>query len=115
MVPFDSASTEASIRHFIASDDIGFFVSGDINGLIVAIMVPVYFNSSRKMAMELCWYSESPRTGLKLLSEAEKWAADKGCAVWMVGTQATSASRLEAVYARKGYKPFSRGYLKELN
>ena len=88
---------------------------GAIVGMIVVMVFPMYFNTSVLSAHELCWFCESPIDAFVLEAAARQWSSEKGCAIIAIGAQEDARTeRLEHVYARKGYQPFSRNYMKVL-
>lgn len=118
VVPFNADDCAASFRYFIETDTICTLVAeqgGAIVGMIIVVVFPMYFNASAQSAHELNWYCESPVDAFALEAAARQWASEKGCAIIAIGAQEDARTeRLEHVYARKGYHPFSRNYMKVL-
>lgn len=113
IVDFDEASAAESIGRFIDADSVCALVAvkDKIVGFIAIIISPLYFNAGAFLAQELCWYSESPAEAFALVSEARRQAS--GCAGFMIGAQVDDSTvRLERAYARMGFQPFTRDYLK---
>lgn len=117
VIPFNADDCAASFRYFIETDAICTMVAdqGGIVGMIIVMVFPMYFNVAIQSAHELNWYCESPLDAFALEAAARQWASEKGCAIIAIGAQEDARTeRLEHVYARKGYQPFSRNYMKVL-
>lgn len=118
VIAFNADDCAASFCYFIETDTICTMVAehGDaIVGMIILMMFPMYFNTHVEAAHELNWYCENPADAFALEVAARQWATEKGCAIIAIGAQEDARTeRLEHVYARKGYQPFSRNYMKVL-
>lgn len=119
IVEFAQSSAAKSIRAFIEADSVCALVAeekGEIVAFLAVISVPLYFNAKAQSTQELCWYSESPASAFALVSAADKWAKERGADVFMIGAQENEKTeRMARIYARKGFMPFSHGYLKVLS
>lgn len=103
----------ASLAAAIASDDAFVLVSeADVlTGVICVQSIPLYFNLTHRIALETFWFSDDPKTGLKLLREAEKRAEECGSWPFFLGTQGP-ADVAAKVYGRLGYSPFGANFVK---
>jgi hypothetical protein len=108
-VPEDFA---ANIEATIASPDGLVLVSGDdvITGVICVVFGRLYFNNAKRIALESYWFSDNPKTGIKLLKAAEKRA---GGMPFVLGSQDNS-ERTTRVYGCLGYAPFGANFVKGL-
>lgn len=84
---------------------------GGITGTICYFVTPLYFNRSARIGQEFFWFSDDPRTGLRLLKEAERLAGEAGATSHVIGSQLND-ERTARVYGRLGYEPFSGNFVK---
>jgi GNAT superfamily N-acetyltransferase len=63
------------------------------------------------IADELFWWSEG-REGVKLLQAYEQWAAGFGAVVRMTTLEAVNPDRMTRFFARRGYQPLERAFVK---
>lgn len=117
-VGYDPQSADRSLKHHLAQPTTRVFlteVEGRITGFIATLLLPLYFNLSSFIAMELDWYSEDPRTAFRLLKTATEDAKKQGAVLFHLGAQhGPQTDRFARVYERLGFKPFSHTYSKEL-
>lgn len=116
---FDEESAKRTFLHLVESDDGVLLVAdkGGLVGMAAALCFPHYMNHSIKVAQELFWWVDQEQrggtTGVRLLSALELWAKAKGCTtLTMVCLPIESPA--EAIYARTGYRPLERSYLKRV-
>jgi len=108
-VGYDPASMEQTFRAMIERDEFCLFV-GD-GGAIGGIVAPHPFNFAQNIADELFWWSEG-REGLALLAAYEEWAAGFGAVVRMTALEAVEVERMVKIFARRGYRPLERAFVK---
>lgn len=106
-VGYDPASMEKTFRVMIESEAFVIFVGG---GAIGGMIAPHPFNHAALLADELFWWSEG--NGLGLLRAFENWAESQGAIVRMTALEAASPERVGKIYARRGYVPLERAYVK---
>lgn len=118
--PFDDESGLATLRHLVESDDGALLVAeheGELIGMAGALSYPHYMNHAARAAQELFWWVAPEfrgcTAGVRLLQALEVWAKDKGCAtLTMICLPIDSPA--EGIYARTGYRPVERSYIKGL-
>jgi hypothetical protein len=104
---WDDDAVEALLRSMIADH---ILLRGD-RSMIGGVVYPHPF-SGRKVFQELFWRSEG-REGLKLLAAAETVAKAMGAARCLM-LDIASMGDLSGLYARRGYRPAERTFIKEL-
>jgi hypothetical protein len=80
-------------------------------GAIGAVCCPHPFNYDHKAAQELFWWSEG-REGLALLTALETWARGRAASLQMITLEAVEPERTSKIYARKGFVPLERSFIK---
>ena len=88
-------------------------------GMIAMVAFPHYFNASVKAAQEFFWWVDPESRGngvaIRLLGAAEDWAREQGCAtVHMLALDALNGDEVSALYARRGYSPLERTFVRSL-
>lgn len=119
-IPFDFASAEATIRHLTFSEECCLLVAEDesgVYGMAGAVSNPHFMNHEVRAAQEIFWWLKPEKrggmAGVRLLSGLESWARDLGCkTLTMICLPIDSPA--ETIYARAGYRPLERGYIKEV-
>lgn len=96
----------------VAEDD------GRIVGMAGAPVYPAYFNRDVRMSQELFWYGDPTyrgREAFALFPALEAAVEAKGSAVHLMGAVAGHReATFERVYARHGYRPTERFYIKRI-
>jgi GNAT superfamily N-acetyltransferase len=121
-IPFDYESFYRFCDTSLDNPDIGFWVAdqdGALVGMTAAIVYPAYFNAQRHIAQELFWWVDAAARGAgagKALVEAiEKWAQSTGAdAVFMLALADKNEEKMHNLYARRGYRPLERTFIKEV-
>lgn len=90
---------------------------GKLDAMIAMLVYPHYFNPSVLAAQELFWWCDPEARGkgvaAKLLSAAEGWAREKGAhSVQMLAMESLEPERVGAMYAKRGYVPLERSYVR---
>lgn len=108
-VGYDPASMEQTFAALIANDHCCLFIgeAGALGGLVA----PHPFNAARMIADELFWWSEG-REGLTLLKAYEAWAGSFGAVIRMTALEAVEPERVGRIFARRGYLPLERAFVK---
>lgn len=83
------------------------------NGAMIGAIVFPLFMARAWIAQELFWWSETPGTGRLLFQAYEDWARARSARASIM-LAVKDFERMEAVYARAGYAPAERSYLKVL-
>jgi hypothetical protein len=108
-VGYDPADMAETFRLMI--DNPAHLVLIGEKGAVGALSGPHPFNHAHTIAQELFWWSEG-REGLRLLSELEEWAKANCHSLRMITLEAVEADRMAQLYARLGYAPLERGFIK---
>jgi N-acetylglutamate synthase-like GNAT family acetyltransferase len=71
------------------------------------------------VAQELWWWltpaSRGSGAGGKMFKQIEQWAQEKSAkALFMIALEDDRAAKMEKVYARAGFKPLERTFIKEV-
>jgi hypothetical protein len=108
---FDLADASKFLRSMIESESAAIFVHDE--GAIGGVLTPWYSCSASLNAAEMFWWAK--KNGLPLLRSFEQWAKVKGAhCVTVSSLEALEAARVGRVYARMGYEPTERTYVKVL-
>lgn len=108
-VGYDPASMEATFRAMIEGDAFCLFIgqAGALGGMVA----PHPFNHGQMIADELFWWSEG-REGLALLKAYEDWAGSFRAVIRMTTLEAVEPERVGKLFARRGYVPLERAFVK---
>lgn len=107
---------------FLATGDAGILLvaeeDGEIVGMAGGLVSPLYFNLSHMTGQELFWWVKPGARGsigIRLIDALEKAAKDKGCSSWaMIALDKVEPERTANLYARRGYRPSERTFIKRL-
>jgi len=121
-LPFDEPSFRRFCEQALDNPDIGFWVveqDGKVAGMTAAIIYPTYFNVNCFIAQELFWWvDEQARgsgAGKELIEAIEGWARKhKVDAVFMLALADKNEEKMQNLYARRGYRPIERTFMKEV-
>ena len=88
-------------------------------GMVAGVKAPMIMNNDHLVGAELAWWVEpdyrKTSAGLKLLKFAEKLAKEAGVKMWsMMLLESSEPEKVAKIYAKMGYKPVERTYLKVL-
>jgi len=109
---FCRESVSQTLLHLIESPDGLVFITDDAAAGGLCHAHP--FNHSVKVGQELFWWSEG-RGGMALITELEEAAAALGCSHWsMIALDTLHPEAVGRIYARRGYTPLERSFVKEL-
>jgi GNAT superfamily N-acetyltransferase len=94
-------------------------IDNEIVGITGALVYPLYFSPTNLVAQELWWWltpaSRGSGAGGKMFKQIEQWAQEKGVkALFMIALEDDRAAKMEKVYARAGFKPLERTFIKEV-
>jgi GNAT superfamily N-acetyltransferase len=94
-------------------------IDNEIVGITGALVYPLYFSPTNLVAQELWWWltpaSRGSGAGGKMFKQIEQWAQEKGAkALFMIALEDDRAAKMEKVYARAGFKPLERTFIKEV-
>ena len=94
-------------------------IDNEIVGITGALVYPLYFSPTNLVAQELWWWltpaSRGSGAGGKMFKQIEQWAQEKSAkALFMIALEDDRATKMEKVYARAGFKPLERTFIKEV-
>ena len=106
----------------ITNPDMGVWlaeIDDEMVGIAGALAYPMYFSPTNRVAQELWWWMTPKARGngaaKQMFGAIEQWAAEKGVkAVFMIALEDERSKKMENVYARAGYKPMERTFIKEV-
>lgn len=119
--PFDRESTAEHVEWMIDNDQTVAFIAFDGDqavGICGGIVFPTFWCNEKLTATETWWYvrpeARKSGTGLALMDALESWAKDAGA--WRLSMMMIEdvSPGVEKLYARRGYKPRERTFVKEL-
>lgn len=121
-IPFDPNSLQQFCEQAFDSTEIGFWVAADgdrIAGMAAAVIFPSYFNSTVTVVQELFWWvdpdARGTGAGKQLIESIEQWAVDLDAkAVFMIALADKNEEKMQNVYARRGYRPLERTFIREV-
>jgi N-acetylglutamate synthase-like GNAT family acetyltransferase len=91
---------------------------GVMVGICAALVYPLYFNPEHKVVQELCWWltpeARGSGAGQAMFKKIENWAEEVGAsAIFMVALNDDRVEKTSKFYARAGYRPMERTFVKE--
>lgn len=121
-IPFASDSLQQFCEQAFDNTEVGFWVAADgdrIAGMAAAVIFPSYFNHTATIVQELFWWVDSDARGTgagkQLIESIEQWAADLDAkAVFMIALADKNEEKMQNVYARRGYRPLERTFIREV-
>jgi len=122
-INFDPEGYSKFYLSSIDQDTIGIWlaeIDGKIVGICGALVYPLYFNLSALVVQELWWWltpaSRGSGAGTKMFKQIEQWASEKNAtAIFMIALEDERAHKMERLYARAGFKPMERTFIKEVS
>lgn len=92
--------------------------AAQVIGFAAAVVNPLYFNASYRVATELFWWVQPEYragTGRRLLEHLEQRAAGLGAhAMQMMALETVRPEAVARTLQRSGYRPVERSFVKEL-
>jgi GNAT superfamily N-acetyltransferase len=122
VIPFDDEGYSQFYLGAIDTPTVGVWLSeieGEVVGIAGALLYPMYFSPGTLVAQELWWWltpkSRGSGAGAKMFKHIESWAKDNGAAaVFMIALEDSRAKKMENLYARAGFRPMERTFIKEV-
>jgi len=122
VVPFDEDGYSKFYLQSVDSSTVSMWVAeadGAVVGIVGAILYSLYFSPSNLVVQELWWWLNPEHRGSGLGKEMfttiEEWAADNGAAaLFMIALEDKNAEKMEKVYARAGFRPMERTFIKQV-
>lgn len=110
-LPFDAASTAASMREFIEGFNRTMLITD--GGYLAGVLQPLAFHVKHLVAMEYAWFANDG-SGQSLIAAFERWAQNMS-AVAVVANDHRPDTRLRRVLvARRGYEQLGASLVKKL-
>lgn len=122
IIPFDPEGYAEFFLQAIHNPNMGVWLAEENNnivGIAGALFYPMYFSPSSMVAQELWWWL-NPETrgrgaGQAMYSVIESWAIAKGAtALFMIALENERVDSMASLYARKGFRPLERTFIKEV-
>ena len=122
VIPFDDEGYGKFYRGALANDTLAMWVAEDadtIIGIAGAIVYPMYFSPTHKVVQELWWWLEPQArgsgAGKELFTAIDQWAKEVGAtALLMAALEDNRTEKMHNVYARAGFKPMERTFIREV-
>ncbi len=122
VIAFDPDGYKQFFLQSLKNDSVGIWVcevDNKVAGICGAISYPLYFNPSSLVVQELWWWldpvARGSGAGSKMFKQIEQWAKAKNAdALFMIALEDERASKMERLYARAGFKPMERTFIKEV-
>ncbi|MEB3203044.1 MAG: GNAT family N-acetyltransferase, partial [Synechococcus sp.] len=121
-IPFDPQGFGIFYLNSLHNPNVGLWLAeqdGKVLGVAGVLLYPMYFSPSNLVAQELWWWLEPEARGTgaggKMHEMIESWALENGAsALFMIALEDDNSSKMANLYARKGYKPMERTFIKEV-
>ena len=121
-IPFDPEGFGAFYLNSLENPDIGLWLAEQDNrilGIAGAVMYPMYFSPTHRVAQELWWWLEPEArgsgAGAEMYRLIEAWATkNEASAMFMIALEDANSGKMANLYARKGYRPMERTFIKEV-
>ena len=121
-IEFDEQGYSQFYLSSLENDGVGLWlaeIDGQIVGICGAVAYPLYFNPSGLVVQELWWWltpeARGSGAGKQMFHTIEAWASEKGAsAIFMIALEDERSKKMENVYARAGYRPMERTFIKEV-
>ena len=122
VIPFDDEGYSQFYLQAIEMPTVGVWlaeIDEEVVGIAGALLYPMYFSPNTLVAQELWWWltpkSRGSGAGAKMFKQIEDWAKDNGAAaVFMIALEDSRAKKMEHLYARAGFRPMERTFIKEV-
>jgi GNAT superfamily N-acetyltransferase len=122
VIPFDPEGYTNFFLQAVQSPDVGLWLAeenGNIIGIAGALFYPMYFSPSNMVVQELWWWltpeARGKGAGQAMYDMIESWAIAKNAtAIFMIALEDERADKMANVYARKGFRPMERTFMKEV-
>jgi len=122
VIPFDvdgysdfylRAMLDPTVGVWLAEDE------GAVIGIAGALFYPMYFSPTSMVVQELWWWltpeARGKGAGQAMYKTIESWAIAKGAvALFMIALEDERADKMASLYARKGFRPMERTYIREV-
>ena len=122
LIPFDPEGTAAFLVNVMDKDNFR-VVLAEVDGVPVGItgaaLYPMYFSPNNSVVQELWWWLSPEHRGSgaakRMYADIENWAVECGAtAVFMIALHNSNVDRMAKMYARSGFRPMERTFVKGL-
>lgn len=122
VIPFDAEGYAQFYLRALEQSNVGLWlaeIDAEVVGIAGALLYPMYFSPDSLVAQELWWWltpkSRGSGAGAKMFKQIEDWAKENGAAaVFMIALEDSRAKKMERLYARAGFRPMERTFIKEV-
>ena len=122
VIPFDDEGYSKFFSRALQAPEVGVWlaeIDGEVVGIAGALLYPMYFSPKTLVAQELWWWltpkARGSGAGAKMFKQIEDWAKSNGAAaVFMIALEDSRAKKMEHLYARAGFRPMERTFIKEV-
>jgi GNAT superfamily N-acetyltransferase len=122
VIPFDVNGFSNFFLQAVQNSNLGVWLAEDdgvVIGITGALFYPMYFSPTSMVVQELWWWltpeSRGKGAGQAMYKTIESWAAAKGAvALFMIALEDERANKMANLYARKGFRPMERTYIREV-
>jgi len=121
-IPLDTDSFQQFCKQAFDNPAVGFWVAADgdrVAGMAAAVIFPSYFNNTATIVQELFWWvdpdARGTGAGKQLIESIEQWAEKLDAkVVFMIALADKNEEKMQNVYARRGYRPLERTFIREV-
>lgn len=122
IIPFDPEGTAAFLAGLVGKDNFLMLlaeVDGAPAGIAGAALYPMYFSPGSVVVQEMWWWLAPQCRGSgaaqSMYKHIENWAVENGAvAVFMIALHDVNVERMAKMYARSGFRPMERTFIKGL-
>jgi len=122
VIPFDDEGYADFFLQAVQNPNIGVWLAeddGEIIGIAGALFYPMYFSPSSMVVQELWWWltpeARGKGAGQAMYNMIESWAIAKNAtALFMIALEDERAGKMANLYARKGFRPMERTFMREV-
>jgi len=116
-IDYDPGSVATTLLHFIHNPTGKVIVAdheGELTGVLLAALTPLYFNLNIQVVSELGWFvkedSRGTRDGIGMFQQLEEWAKSVQAKLIVFSS---IGDRLRGFFLKHGYNPYETHYVKE--
>jgi len=122
-VPFNEATFQKFFANAVENPEVAVWIAEYENkaiGGVGAAAYPMFFNPEYVFVQEIWWWlepeSRGKGAGKLMFQEIENWTKEKNAkAVVMCAFENEKIKKIETLYARQGFQPMERTFLKEVS
>ena len=122
VIPFDNEGYSDFYLRAMLDPTVGVWLAEDegaVIGIAGALFYPMYFSPTSMVVQELWWWltpeARGKGAGQAMYKTIESWAIAKGAvALFMIALEDERADKMASLYARKGFRPMERTYIREV-